>query len=389
MKVVFKTDLLILVPETDAERSELAAWRAAHADHVLHAGSNLGNGLALMDLGPRPKACREPIDVSSTSPHPAVRLISNLATTPFRLDGRTYACVEAFWQSLKYEEGPEREYVAGLSGDAARETHPQRDSRRTVRYGGREIASGTREHWELMQRACWAKFTQNDDARLALLSTSGRPLTHRTRRDSRDIPGVILAEIWMGIRGRLETTEPGGVPEDGRILFYKRDRQRFGYMSNFHPAPIRIDGEVWPTTEHYYQAQKSPDLAYRQAIRSAATPGEAKRLAATPGPELPHDSASWFVRHNSLPRPDWADVKLAVMREAVLAKFTQNTELGDALRATGSADLVEDSPSDSFWGMGRDGAGQNWLGRVLMEVRNRLNTAESAAATDESAVSEP
>jgi predicted NAD-dependent protein-ADP-ribosyltransferase YbiA (DUF1768 family) len=65
-------------------------------------------------------------------------------------------------------------------------------------------------------------------------------------------------------------------PSDNRILYFARDRGMFGFLSHFHPAPILLDGEVWPTVEHYYQAQKSFDPAYRQAIRDAGTPGRVK-----------------------------------------------------------------------------------------------------------------
>jgi predicted NAD-dependent protein-ADP-ribosyltransferase YbiA (DUF1768 family) len=54
-----------------------------------------------------------------------------------------------------------------------------------------------------MERACAAKFEQNGAARRALLSTGTRPLEHRMRRDSRTIPGAIMAEIWMRLRDRL------------------------------------------------------------------------------------------------------------------------------------------------------------------------------------------
>ena len=36
------------------------------------------------------------------------------------------------------------------------------------------------------------------------------------------------------------------------------------------------------------------------------------------------------------------------------------------------AELVEDSPFEPFWGIGPDGRGLNWAGRVLMEVRALL-----------------
>jgi hypothetical protein len=67
-----------------------------------------------------------------------------------------------------------------------------------------------------MRRACEAKFTQNDDAREALLGTNDRPLTHKMRRDSRSIPGVIMAEIWMGIRARLRQQTGRAGDEDER-----------------------------------------------------------------------------------------------------------------------------------------------------------------------------
>jgi len=65
------------------------------------------------------------------------------------------------------------------------------------------VRVGTHEHWALMQEACWAKFTQHEEAQRALLGTGTRPLIHRTRRDSRTIPGALMADIWMRIRTRL------------------------------------------------------------------------------------------------------------------------------------------------------------------------------------------
>ena len=56
------------------------------------------------------------------------------------------------------------------------------------------------------------------------------------------------------------------VPDDVRILFHKRDRGDFGFLSNFHEAKFETDGERWPTVEHYYQAQKSHDPDYRKAV---------------------------------------------------------------------------------------------------------------------------
>jgi ribA/ribD-fused uncharacterized protein len=167
------------------------------------------------------------------------------------------------------------------------------------------------------------------------------------------------------------------IPADNRILYFGRDRETFGFLSHFHPSPIVLDGETWPTVEHYYQTQKSFDPAYRDAIRASTSPGRAKRLAAPPKAPRRVSAQSWFRRHGVLPRPDWHEAKLDIMRRADLAKFTQNPALAELLLATGDAELVEDSPTEPFWGIGPDGQGLNWAGRVIMEVREELQRRRS------------
>ena len=86
----------------------------------------------------------------------------------------------------------------------------------------------------------------------------------------------------------------------------------YGFLSNFAPAPIVLDGMTWPTTEHYFQAQKFLDPASQSAIRNAATAGEAKKLGRTSGQGF---------------RRDWDEVRDAVMLAALRAKFTQHRDL--------------------------------------------------------------
>lgn len=62
------------------------------------------------------------------------------------------------------------------------------------------------------------------------------------------------------------------------------------------------------------------------------------------------------------------------MKLVLRAKFSQHTDLMQMLIDTGDAQLVEDSPNDAFWGIGRDGAGQNQLGLLLQEIRAELGT---------------
>ena len=60
------------------------------------------------------------------------------------------------------------------------------------------------------------------------------------------------------------------------------------------------------------------------------------------------------------------------MREALRAKFTQHPDLKELLLRTGSAQLVEHTANDNYWGDGGDGSGKNRLGILLMELRAEL-----------------
>lgn len=210
MRIVLKDGLVVLIPQSDGDLFALAQWKSAHADHVLTVRADQPDvsAVELHDLGPRAEACREPLNVVSTSADPLARIISNLATTPFELDGRRYLSVESFWQGLKFPSEAERRRLAGHEGPRARSEGLRQKYEKTISYGGQEIAVGAWDHWQLMEKACRAKFQQNDDARSALLATGERPLVHVVRRDSRSIPGVIMAQIWMRLRAEVRKAGP-------------------------------------------------------------------------------------------------------------------------------------------------------------------------------------
>jgi predicted NAD-dependent protein-ADP-ribosyltransferase YbiA (DUF1768 family) len=210
VRAVLKKGLVVLVPETDEERLALAVWKEGHLSHVLLAGRSRGESLLLHDLGARADVLLEPLNVSSRSAEPAARLISNFALAPFVLDGRPYASVEGFWQGLRFEDEAERRRIAALHGSAAKRAGNDKPWGQSVGYGGQSFGFGTPEHWALMRRACRAKFTQSLEARDALLSTGRRPLQHKMRRDSRSIPGAIMADIWTEIRGELKASDANG-----------------------------------------------------------------------------------------------------------------------------------------------------------------------------------
>jgi ribA/ribD-fused uncharacterized protein len=146
-----------------------------------------------------------------------------------------------------------------------------------------------------------------------------------------------------------------------RVIQFYRTGDPFGEFSNFAAFPVRLKGVEWPTTEHYFQAQKFAGTPHEDDVRQADSPMNAAKMG----------------RERSRPlRPDWEAVKDNVMREAVLAKFEQHPRLLGLLLSTGDAEIVEHTKNDAYWGDGGDGSGKNMLGRILMEVRRRMGVGE-------------
>ena len=109
----------------------------------------------------------------------------------------------SLWQGLKFDDEATRAGIARLSGHRAKSAGHAAPARDVIGYGGQIVRVGTVDHWALMDGACAAKFAQCEPARAALLSTGNRPLEHKVPADSRTIPGVIMADIWMRLRDGL------------------------------------------------------------------------------------------------------------------------------------------------------------------------------------------
>lgn len=141
------------------------------------------------------------------------------------------------------------------------------------------------------------------------------------------------------------------------VVNFYRTSDAFGEFSNFAAFPIVVDGLTWPTSEHYFQAQKFEDESYRTQIRETKSPMIAARLGRSRAQKL---------------RDGWESVKDDVMYKALFAKFSQHTGLRELLLSTGAAMLVEHTENDSYWGDGGDGSGKNMLGLLLMQVRAQI-----------------
>ena len=143
------------------------------------------------------------------------------------------------------------------------------------------------------------------------------------------------------------------------IYFYSWTKKYFEF-SNFSLHTITINGKEYKTNEHYFQSVKFVEPTYQETVRLAPTPKKAKELG--------------FSRNHPI-QSDWDTRRIEVMKTAVRAKFTQHEDLKELLLSTGDAILVEDSPKDVFWGVGKHRNGKNMLGKILMEVRGELQHA--------------
>lgn len=132
----------------------------------------------------------------------------------------------------------------------------------------------------------------------------------------------------------------------------------YRWLSNFYPVRIQYIEEWYPSVEHAYQAAKSdnPDVRKRFLI------GDAK-------------SARAKGRRIKV-RADWNSSKLAVMEHLLRQKF-QRGDLRAQLLSTGDQELVEGNWwGDQFWGV-YHGKGDNYLGKLLMKIREELRAPEA------------
>jgi len=141
------------------------------------------------------------------------------------------------------------------------------------------------------------------------------------------------------------------------IYFYRERDEPYGCFSNYSRHSFDVDGVVWGTVEHYFQAQKFAGTPHEEAVKLAKTAHIAKMMG--------NDRARPL-------RPDWIQVKNDVMRRAVLRKFETYADIRAVLLSTGAEVIVEDSPYDYYWGCGANRTGRNMLGLILMETREIL-----------------
>jgi ribA/ribD-fused uncharacterized protein len=129
-----------------------------------------------------------------------------------------------------------------------------------------------------------------------------------------------------------------------------------------------VNGVRVPTSEALYQACRFPHLPEVQKLIIDQTSPMTAKMKSKP------------YRKDS--RPDWDAVRVKIMRWCLHVKLVQHWEkFGDLLLSTGNMPIVEESYRDQFWGAKPVDAetlsGMNILGRLLVELRERLREPET------------
>lgn len=146
-----------------------------------------------------------------------------------------------------------------------------------------------------------------------------------------------------------------GLDTPDRVCFYEQD---FYVLSNFSAFNVVMGGVTYMTSEHAYHANKFPtDVIAALAVINAPSAHEAFKAG---------------QRFKERRRGDWDAVKVDVMRAIIRAKFDQHEYVRRKLLATGDRELVENSWRDDFWGWGPSKDGQNMLGKLWMELREKI-----------------
>lgn len=164
------------------------------------------------------------------------------------------------------------------------------------------------------------------------------------------------AALWIS---HLQSIQSPKARIEMDIIQFYRVNEIYGEFSNFASFPIEIGGKTWPTSEHYFQAEKFTDSDDKEFIRLDPNPMKAAHVGRN---NEDYERVS-----------DWHSIKDQVMLKALNAKFTQHPKLLTLLLDTASAELIEHTTNDCYWADGGDGSGENKLGKLLMHIREEAS----------------
>lgn len=156
----------------------------------------------------------EIINVASNSSNETEAKLSNLSYSPFIIDWKKYASVEAFWQWLKFPEKEKRLEIAGMSWILSKKIWNDAPKCNSFFYEWVEYKVWSTEHQSLMKKAIKCKLEQNPDILELLLATGNKKIIHiPTKKDwtpypeSKTIPWEVFSLFLMELRDEFWSIE--------------------------------------------------------------------------------------------------------------------------------------------------------------------------------------
>jgi ribA/ribD-fused uncharacterized protein len=131
---------------------------------------------------------------------------------------------------------------------------------------------------------------------------------------------------------------------------------QYRWLSNFHECQVLYGGLIYNSVENAYQAAKVAEE--HRSVFTICPPYKSKKLWKQ-FPRVDASAAEWDAR------------KLSVMKRLIAIKFCANVELMEKLLSTGDKYLEETNHwGDSYWGFDIRKGGDNYLGDILMSLRD-------------------
>lgn len=166
--------------------------------------------------------------------------------------------------------------------------------------------------------------------------------------------------------GKLSTQTQNNI-----TAFFTKDSP----FSNHHLVKQEIEHTSYNCNEQYYMCQKAltfKDQKSADAIMNETDPGKQKGLGRD-------------INITNFNQTTWNDKCREVMKNGLKAKFSQNENMKRLLLETGTNEILEANPRDSYWGVGLSlkdrriwkshswwGNANNHLGILLVELRREL-----------------
>ena len=155
------------------------------------------------------------------------------------------------------------------------------------------------------------------------------------------------------------------------IVCFHNPNEENGYLSNWYPSKFTVNGVNFSSMEQFMMYKKAvcfKDKDTADKILEVDDVAYIKKL----GRLVSNYNESY-----------WNGIRQIVVFEGLLAKFSQNENLKEHLKATGNSILAECAVKDRIWGIGLSmkdpdrfevskWTGQNLLGYALMMAREQL-----------------